>query len=69
MDRFVSKSTFRAKASEYFREVESTGKGLVITDYGKPVLKLVPYGGDSEEILRSLRGSVIRYVDPLEPAG
>jgi prevent-host-death family protein len=69
MERLISKSSFKAKVLEYFREVESTGKELVITDHGKPVLKVVPYGHDSEEALRSLRGSVIRYVDPLEPVG
>jgi len=69
MAQLVSKSAFRAKASAYYREVESTGKTLIITDHGKPVLKLVPYGDDSAEILRSLRGSVIRYLDPLEPVG
>lgn len=69
MDRVVSKSSFKAKALEYFREVESTGKELVITDHGKPVLKVVPYSHDPAEALRALRGSVIRYTDPLEPVG
>lgn len=69
MDRFISKSTFKAKALEYFREVESTGKALIITDHGKPVLKLVPYAHDPAEALRSLRGTVLRYDDPLEPVG
>jgi prevent-host-death family protein len=68
MDQFVSKSAFKARALEYCREVESTGKLLVITDHGKPVLKVVPYTDDPMETLRSLRGSVVRYEDPLEPA-
>lgn len=69
MERLVSKSSFKAKALEYFREVESTGKELVITDHGKPVLKVVPYSYDPAEALRALRGTVIRYEDPLEPVG
>ena len=69
MEHLVSKSAFKAKALEYFREVESTGKELVITDHGKPVLKIVPYAYDPAEALQALRGSVIRYVDPLEPVG
>lgn len=69
MEHLVSKSSFKAKAFEYFREVESTGKELIITDHGKPVLKIVPYSHDPAETLRSLRGSVLRYTDPLEPAG
>ena len=69
MEQSVSKSIFKGKALKYFREVESTGKELVITDHGKPVLKIVPYSHDPEEALRTLRGSVIRYTDPLEPVG
>ncbi len=69
MGQSVSKSVFKAKALEYFREVESTGKELVITDHGKPVLKIVPYAHDPAESLRSLRGTVLRYTDPLEPVG
>jgi prevent-host-death family protein len=69
MKHLVSKSSFKAKALEYFREVETTGKELVITDHGKPVLKIVPYSHDPAEALRALRGSVIRYMDPLEPVG
>lgn len=69
MEQFVSKSAFKAKALEYFREVESTGKELVITDHGKPVLKIVPFAHDPAEALRALRGSVLQYDDPMEPVG
>ena len=69
MEHSVSKSAFKAKALEYFREVESTGTELVITDHGKPVLKIVPFAHDPEEALRSLRGTVLRFADPLEPVG
>ncbi|MES1241939.1 MAG: type II toxin-antitoxin system prevent-host-death family antitoxin [Acidobacteriota bacterium] len=69
MGRSVSKSAFKARALEYFREVESTGVELVITDHGKPVLKIVPFVHDPEEALRSLRGTVVRFEDPLEPVG
>jgi prevent-host-death family protein len=65
----VSKSKLKARALEYFREVEKTGSELVVTDRGKPVLKIVPYREPSEEALRALRGSVLRYVDPTEPVG
>lgn len=69
MERFVSKSSFKTKALKYLREVERTGKELVITDHGKPVLKIVPYAHDPAEALRALRGSVLYYADPLEPVG
>jgi prevent-host-death family protein len=69
MEHLVSKSSFKAKTLEYFRQVENTGEELVITDNGKPILKIVPYTRDPEEALRALRGSVIRYTDPVEPVG
>ncbi len=65
----VSKSRFKARALEYFRKVERTGKEIIITDRGRPVLKIVPYTPDPLSALRALRGSVIRYDEPAEPVG
>lgn len=69
MKRSVSKSQFKPKALEYFREIEKTGQPLVITDRGKPALKIVPYSEDPDAWLRLLRGSVLKYADPTEPVG
>lgn len=69
MDSTVSKSRFKARALDYFRQVERTGKELVVTDRGKPVVKIVPYAPRPAEALAALRGSVIRYDDPTEPVG
>jgi prevent-host-death family protein len=63
----VSKSRFKAQALAYFREVEQTGRELVITDRGTPVLKLVPYQPDPQAALRVLRDTVTRYDAPTEP--
>ena len=65
--RVVSKSRFKPRALEYFREVEKTGNELVITDRGKPVLRIVPYLEDIEALLKPLRGSVLKYKDPTKP--
>ena len=64
----VSKSRFKARALEFFREVEHTGQELVITDRGVPVLKLVPFR-DEPAALRHLRESVVRYDAPTDPVG
>ncbi len=69
MGEVVSKSSFKERALEYLREVETTGNELIITDQGKPVLKLVRYNPDPKTALEALRGSVIRYDDPTEPVG
>lgn len=63
----VSKSRFKAGALEYFRQVERTGKELIITDRGRPVLKIAPYGSRPVDALAALRGSVLRFDDPLRP--
>lgn len=63
----ISKSRFKARALEYLRKVHETGQPVVILDRGRPVVKVVPYRGDAEDILRILRGSVRRYEEPTNP--
>ncbi len=65
----VSKSKFKARALEYFRQVERTGCGLIVTDHGRPVLRIVPYREDPSAALVELRDSVVRYDAPTEPVG
>lgn len=69
MEKSVSKSRFKARALEYFREVEQTGQPLVITDRGTPVLRLSPYRADLGAALQLLRDTVVRYEAPTEPVG
>ncbi len=69
MQQQVSKSSFNARSLEYFRQVECTGRDLIITDHGKPVLKISPYSQDPDKALKPLRGSVLRYDAPAEPVG
>jgi len=42
MTATVSKSKLKAKMLEIFRQLEISGEELVVTDHGKPVLKIVP---------------------------
>lgn len=67
MEVRVSKSEFKARALEYFRRVERTGEPLIITDRGRPVLKIVPYLEEPKAALRALRDSVLAYDRPFEP--
>ena len=69
MVEMISKSQFKPRALYYFREVEKTGRELIISDRGKPVLKIVPYTQDPEEALKTLRNTVVKYEDPTEPVG
>ncbi|MGN7983746.1 type II toxin-antitoxin system Phd/YefM family antitoxin [Burkholderia sp. 22313] len=63
----VSKSEFKARALEYFRLVEASGESLIVTDHGKPALEIRPYRTRESQPLDILRGSVMRYDNPLDP--
>ncbi|SAL84024.1 toxin-antitoxin system, antitoxin component, PHD family [Caballeronia choica] len=66
----VSKSEFKARALEYFRLVESSGESLIVTDHGKPTLEVRPYQQEAKrDPLDVLKGSLLRYDDPMEPVG
>ena len=65
---YVSKSEFKAKAHELFRQVETSGNPIIITDRGKTKLELRRYVELKRSPIETLRGSVLRYDDPFEPA-
>ena len=67
MSQMVPKSRFKPRALNYFRQVEQTGKEIIITDHGKPVLKVVPYTEKPAAWLKPLRGTVKRFHRPIEP--
>ena len=67
MSSTVSKSRFKAQALALFRQVERTGKPIIITDRGTPVLTLAPYRADADSPLRVLRESVVKYKAPTKP--
>jgi antitoxin (DNA-binding transcriptional repressor) of toxin-antitoxin stability system len=69
MERMVSKSQFKPRSLEYFRIIEESGEALIITDRGRPVLKVIPYTdtADPADRLKILRNSVLKYDDPTEP--
>ena len=69
MSTTVSKSRFKARALELFRQVERTGQPIIITDRGMPVLKVMPYREDPEAAVRLLRESVVKYDAPTNPVG
>ncbi|HEV2007430.1 MAG TPA: type II toxin-antitoxin system Phd/YefM family antitoxin [Burkholderiales bacterium] len=72
MEHTVSKSKFKPRALEYFRQVEETHQGLIITDRGKPVLRIAPYQPGLEMKAagpKRLRGVVVHYDNPFAPVG
>ena len=67
MSQTVSKSAFKPKALEYFRQIEETGEEMVMTDKGQPVIRIMPFQRRARGSAASLRGSVRRYERPLDP--
>lgn len=71
----ISKSQFKAKALELFRQVEATGEPLIITDNGQPKLEIRPYSVPEDaaaltaRILDKLAGSVLYFDNSTDPVG
>lgn len=69
METEISKSKFKAQALEIFRHVELTGDSVIITDRGAPKLIVKRYSPTSNSQQQRLKGSVLRYNNPLNPVG
>lgn len=63
----VSKSQLKAKALEYFRQIEATGDTMIVTDHGQPTIEIRPYQHKKTDPMTLLRGSVLSYKSPFEP--
>lgn len=66
----VSKSALKARMLEYFRRVEQTGEELVVTDNGRPVLKVVPLRPrrPASEVFGDVPGRVVYHDDVVAPS-
>jgi prevent-host-death family protein len=65
----VSKSVLKARMLEYFRRVEETGEELIVTDNGRPVVKVVPVRvrARAADVFRDVRGRIAYHDDILTP--
>lgn len=63
----ISKSGFKAHALEILREVERSGQPVIITDRGRRALLVKKYVPHTIPALARLKGSVLRYDQPLAP--
>ncbi len=61
----ISKEKLKARMLEIFREVEESGQELIVTDHGKPVLKIVPIKKKAtvDEVFGHYYGQVIYHED------
>ena len=63
----VSKSQLKAKALEYFRQIETTGESLIVTDHGQPTIEIKPFHLKKTNPLALLQGTALRFDDPFAP--
>jgi antitoxin (DNA-binding transcriptional repressor) of toxin-antitoxin stability system len=63
----VTKTQFKARALEFFRQIETTGDSLVITDRGQPTVEVRRYRSDRRSPLEKLRGSAVEFKNPTDP--
>ena len=67
----VSKSKLKAQMLSIFRSIERTGEEVIVTDRGKPTLKIarLPRGESVESVFGEHRASVVYGEDILLPTG
>ena len=65
----ISKSALKAKMLEYLRRVEETGEDLIVTDNGRPVVKItaIREKRSVEEVFGPYRGRIVYHEDILTP--
>lgn len=63
----ISKSQFKAKALEFFRQIEASGESLIVTDFGKPTIEVRPFRFAAQQPLDILKNTVLQYDHPTEP--
>ncbi len=65
----VSKSVLKAKMLEYLRRVEETGEELIVTDNGRPVVKVIAIRTrtSAADAFGDVRGRVVYREDILAP--
>jgi len=69
MQNEISKSQFKAKALEMFRQVEATGESIIVTDHGHPTIEVRKHHSLARSPLERLKGSVTEYIEPFSPVG
>ncbi len=65
MEITISKARLKARMLEIFRQLEENGGELIVTDHGKPVLKIIPLKDTStvDEVFQELQGQVTYLED------
>ena len=65
----ISKSQLKPRILNIFRQIEKTGEDYIVTDHGRPVLKISRNVQKPDEALSELRDSILKFNEPTEPVG
>ena len=70
MGKTIAASAFQAKCLRIINEMGQDGEPVTITNRGRPVAVLSPVQPDQAErsIVGAMKGSVLAYDDPFQPA-
>lgn len=68
MERTISKDQLQTTMLKVFRELETTGDELIVTEHGRPVLKIVPIRPNPpkrsvQELFGDVQGQVVFLED------
>ena len=66
----ISKSKLKAKMLEIFRQLEASGEELIVTDQGRPVLKIISIKKEASvaEVFGDIQGKVSYLEDINTPS-
>ena len=70
MSKTIAASEFQAKCLRLINEMGQDGEAVTITNRGRPVAVLSPVRPEQAErsIVGAMKGSVLAYDDPFQPA-
>ena len=70
MSKTIAASAFQAKCLRIINEMSQDGEAVTITNRGRPVAVLSPVRPEKGErsIVGAMKGSVLAYDDPFQPA-
>ena len=70
MTTMIGAAEFKARCLRVIRQINTNGKKVTITRWGRPAAVLSPVQppGEHPSIIGAMRGSVLAYHDPFQPA-
>ena len=70
MSKTIGAAEFKATCLRVIKQINRDGESVVVTRHGRPVAVVSPAPADAESpfLVGAMRGSVLGYDDPFEPA-